>query len=77
MTPEFWVTFFAALPALIAATASAIIGVINALKLREVHAQINGRMDQLLAVTASANKASGVKQELDRTKVVGDKIPSL
>lgn len=34
----------------------------NGTRIQDVHAQINGRMDQLLEVTRTSSKAAGVKQ---------------
>lgn len=77
MGEPFWGLFFANLPTLIAALAAAIISIITAVRLKAVHTQINSRMDELITTTKISSKAEGVKEELDRDKVPGDKIPSV
>jgi len=68
MSDAFWTSFWATLPILVAAIAAAGIGITNAIRLKTVHQQINSRMDQLLLMTATASKAEGIKQEVDRVK---------
>ncbi len=73
----FWIAFFGAMPALIAAAGALVATIINAWKNRqdhaettsqitEVHKQINSRMDQMLATTKAASHAEGVKDEKAR-----------
>ena len=77
MSDAFWTVFFGSLPASIAALAAMITGIVTAIRLKAVHKQINSRMDELIVTTKAASKAEGVKEELDRVKVPGDKIPSV
>ena len=75
MSDAFWSSFFTSMPVLVisfATLATALGGlymqVKTANKLADVHKEINGRMTQLVELTASSAKAEGVKQELDRNK---------
>lgn len=65
MSDTFWTSFWAASPALLAALGALLVGLINVLKLRAVHGQINSRMDELLNLTRVSAKAEGVKQGED------------
>ena len=44
----------------IAAVGAVIASLVNARKIQDVHVSINSRMDQLLSLTAAAEKAKGV-----------------
>jgi hypothetical protein len=76
MSDAFWVSFFASLPGALASMGALIMGVIQFIKLQSVHQQINGRMGEIIELTARASRAEGVKQEIERPKILGDKIPS-
>lgn len=47
----------------------AIIGLITNVKLKKVHTQINGRMDDLIEVTKSASKAEGKLEEQGENQI--------
>lgn len=69
MSDQFWVSFWSNIPALIAAVGSSA-AMLFSIKmnrhLKEVHQQVNSRMDQLLLVTAAGAKAEGAKEESER-----------
>lgn len=43
----------------------------NETKLTEIHSDVNGKMSQLLKVTAKASKAEGVKEGLEQHSTEG------
>ena len=46
-----------------------VISIVNSMKIMQVHVSINSRMDQLLALQATASKAEGVEQGRTETKI--------
>jgi hypothetical protein len=56
----------------ISAFGAVILGVFNAMKIREVHISINSRMDQLLSARGDASKAQGAAEERERAKESGN-----
>lgn len=60
--PQFWLTLLMSLPAIIAAVVAAATSVRNAWKINEVHTQINGRMEELLAARTAQARAAGAEE---------------
>ncbi len=56
----------AQISAAVAAICATIISLINRRKLTEIRLQVNGRIDELLKITATSNHAAGVLEERNR-----------
>lgn len=69
MSDQFWIAFFACIPATIAALGALFVSINNQMKLRKIHIDVNGRLTQLLSLTATASRAEGILQEKERTSV--------
>jgi hypothetical protein len=68
MSDAFWSALFSNLPSTLIALGTLVAVIINNIKLRNIHSQINSRMDQLIDTTSKSSKAEGVKEEYDRNK---------
>jgi len=59
MSDSVIIAFIAAVPGTIAATAAAVLGLLNHRKISAVEIQIDGRLTELLDLTAKASRAEG------------------
>ena len=62
MSDLVWVAAIAAVPS----TLAALVGLLNHRKIDEVGLRVNGRLTELLHLTATSSKAEGVKQEKEK-----------
>ena len=66
METPLWVPIVVAAVSAVPATIGAILGLRNHAKLDKLEINIDGRLSQLLQITASSSHAEGVKEERDK-----------
>ena len=67
METPLWVPIIVAVVSAVPATVGAILGLRNHAKLDKLEINVDGRLSELLKITASSSHAEGVKEEKDRS----------